>query len=383
MDFQGIKYLVVGAGFTGSVIAERIANDLKERVLVIEKRKHLGGNCYSETDSETGIECHVYGSHIFHTGNREVWNYINRFSEFNHYRHKVLTTRQGKVYQMPINLQTINAHYDKSLAPTEAEMFLRSEIARAGISNPVNLEEKAVSLIGRSLYEAFIKGYTVKQWGTDPKDLPAEIITRLPVRFNYKSDYFDDPWQGIPLHGYTGIFDRMLTHPNISLMPDTDFFAMRNHIPADCMIVYTGPIDRFCEYKFGRLGWRDIVLEKEICLVGDYQGTAVMNYADVAIPTTRIHEFRHYHEERLYPADKSVIFREYSKDSAGDDPYYPINTAKDRAMFEQYRNEVASMPNVILGGRLGSYSYLDMDQAIAGALAIYEKKIKVNNGQAK
>jgi UDP-galactopyranose mutase len=381
MDLQGLKYIVVGAGFFGSVIAERIACDLKEQVLVIEKRDHLGGNCHSVADSVTGIECHAYGSHIFHTANPEVWAYINRFCGFNHYRHRVLTRYQGKVYQMPINLQTINDFYGCCLTPAEAQQLVQAEAERSGITDPTDLESKAVHQVGSPLYEAFVRGYTMKQWGTDPRELPPSIITRLPVRFTYKSDYFNDPWQGIPLQGYDDIFARMLNHPNITVMLRTDFFALRDRVPADCRVIYSGPIDRFCDYAFGMLSWRSIIFEKEICAVGDFQGTAVMNYADAAVPYTRIHEFRHYHEERDYPEDRSVIYREYSRAARrDDDPSYPVNTSQDRARYAQYRTAVEAMPNVILGGRLGSYAYLDMDQVIADALKVYRQEIKMKLG---
>lgn len=377
MDFRGLKYLVVGSGFFGSVIAERIARDKNEKVLVIDKRPHIGGNSHSEIDNETGIECHTYGSHIFHASNEKVWRYINRFCTFNSYRHKVLTRYKSKIYQMPINLHTINAFYEKNLCPGEAENFMKSEIAREGIRNPVNLEEKAISLIGRPLYEALIKGYTTKQWDTDPKKLPANIITRLPVRYNYKSDYFDDPWQGIPSEGYHAIFKKMLADPNIEVHLGTDFFDVRRLIPGTCKIIYTGPIDRFFDFKFGKLGWRTLTFEKSTYHLGDYQGTAVMNYAEVSAPYTRIHEFRHYHEERKYPDDKTIIFREYSKGSGKDDePYYPINTDEDKMILERYQNECEKNKNVIFGGRLGMYKYLDMDQTIAQALETYEKRIK-------
>jgi UDP-galactopyranose mutase len=223
MDLNGLQYLVVGAGFFGAVMAERIANDLGQRVLVIDKRNHIGGNSYSAPDPETGIECHCYGSHIFHTAKSNVWEYITRFSEFNSYRHKVLTRYQGRTFSMPINLSTINSLYNLDLTPAEASSFIREESAKAGIINPANLEEKAISLIGRPLYEAFIRGYTIKQWQTDPRDLPESIITRLPVRTGHHYDYFDDRWQGIPWDGYGKLFERMLDNPLIDLQLNTDF----------------------------------------------------------------------------------------------------------------------------------------------------------------
>lgn len=378
MDLNGLNYLVVGAGFFGTVMAERIASDLGQRVMVIDKRDHIGGNSYSAMDPETGIECHCYGSHIFHTANSNVWEYISRFSDFNSYRHKVLTRYQGRTFSMPINLSTINSLYNLDLTPAEASSFIREEAAKEGIHHPANLEEKAISLIGRPLYEAFIRGYTIKQWQTDPRDLPESIITRLPVRSGHNYDYFDDRWQGIPWDGYGKLFERMLENPLIGLQLNTDFFAIRDQVPPGCKVIYTGPIDRFFDYRFGVLGWRTLRFEQEVVQTRDFQGTTVMNYADPEVPFTRIHEFRHYHPERAeYPADRSIIFREYSLACGReDDPYYPINTARDRELYEQYRKLGEQLPNVLFGARLGTYRYLDMDKVIEQALEMYENRLK-------
>jgi len=377
MDLENLKYLVVGAGFFGSVIAERIAEDKGERVVVIDKRNHIGGTSYSESDRETGIEYHRYGSHIFHTSIEDVWKYINKFGKFNSYRHKVLTSYDDKIYQMPINLETINTFYRLSLQPSEAEKFIKSEVEKENIKNPTNLEDKAISLIGRPLYEAFIKGYTIKHWGADPKNLPAEIITRLPVRFNYKSDYFDDPWQGLPIEGYGQLFEKMLTHRNIDVYTNTDFFNIRHLIPRDCCVIYTGRVDQFFDYKHGELGWRTLSFEREVHQVGDFQGTAVMNFAEASIPYTRTHEFKHLHEERNYSNDSTLIFREYSKQlTEGDDPYYPINMSSDKEIHKKYQAEIEKNENVIFGGRIAAYRYLNMDQTIASALETYDEKIK-------
>jgi UDP-galactopyranose mutase len=377
VELTDAKFLVVGAGFFGAVIAERIAAVLGERVMVIDRKSHIGGNSWSADDAETGIECHCYGSHIFHTGNLEVWEYVNRFTAFNSYRHRVLTSYQGRVFQMPVNLATINDFYGRSMTPDEAAALLVAEALRTGITAPANLEEKAISQIGRPLYEAFVSGYTRKQWETDPRQLPADIITRLPVRYSYKSDYFNDPWQGIPLDGYQRLFTRLLDHPLIEIALDVDFFALREKIPATCTVIYTGAIDRYFDYRYGRLGWRTLDFEKEVLPTGDYQGTTVMNYAEVAVPYTRIHEFRHYHEERSYPVDRTVIYREYSRACGADDePYYPINTLQDREILAQYQEAAAQESRVIFGGRLGSYRYLDMDTSIAAALETFNTTIK-------
>ncbi|CAH2029925.1 UDP-galactopyranose mutase [Trichlorobacter ammonificans] len=378
MNLNGLPYLIVGAGFFGAVMAERIANDLGQRVLVIDKRDHIGGNSYSALDPMTGIECHCYGSHIFHTSNRNVWEYISHFTGFNSYRHKVLTRYQGRTFIMPINLSTINSLYNLDLSPEEAARFIKEEAAREGIAAPANLEEKAISLIGRPLYEAFIRGYTIKQWQTDPRDLPESIITRLPVRCGHHYDYFDDRWQGIPWDGYGALFERMVTHPLIEVRLQTDYFAIRDQVPEACKVIYTGPIDRFFDYRYGVLGWRTLRFELEVVQTGDFQGTTVVNYADSETPYTRIHEFRHYHPERTgYPTDRSVIYREYSL-SCGreDDPYYPINTAQDREKYELYRRDGELLPNVLFGARLGTYRYLDMDKVIEQALELYENRVK-------
>ncbi len=377
MDFSGIKFLVVGSGFVGSTIAERIANKKKEKVIVLEKRNHFGGNSYSEFDSETGIEFHKYGSHIFHTHHENVWDYINKFCSFNNYHHKVLARHKGKTYIMPINLSTINSFYNIDIKPTEAEKFLKNEITKENIKAPKNLEEKAISLIGRPLYETFIKGYTMKQWETDPKDLPASIISRLPVRYSYDFSYFDDPWQGIPLEGYGNIFKRMLDSNNIELKLNTDFFDLIDQIPKNCKIIYTGPIDKFFKYKFGVLGWRTLRFDKEILPINDFQGTTVMNYVESEKPMMRIHEFKHFHKERTYKKGKTLIFTEYSKTATQtDDPYYPINTQADKEMLKKYETEAKRLNNIIFAGRLGIYKYFDMDDAIFHALNIFNNKIK-------
>ncbi|GAM08924.1 UDP-galactopyranose mutase [Geobacter sp. OR-1] len=377
MDLNNLNYIVIGAGFFGAVIAERIASKLRERVLVVDRKSHIGGNSWSIADPATGIECHCYGSHIFHTSDPQVWNYINSFTEFNSYRHRVLTNYRGRIYQMPVNLATICDFYGRTMTPFEAAMLLSDEAKSSGIIDAKNLEEKAIYQIGRPLYDAFIRDYTLKQWKTDPKQLPADIITRLPVRYSYKSDYFDDPWQGIPLNGYHHLFERILDHPDVEVMLGLDFFEIREQIPPECTVIYTGPIDRFFGYKYGRLGWRTLDFEKEVCNVRDYQGTAVMNYADDTVPFTRVHEFRHFHDERPYPEDRTVISREYSRTcNLNDEPYYPVNAIQDREILALYRADADMATNVIFGGRLGSYRYLDMDKSIASALEIFNTRIR-------
>lgn len=384
MDFNNLKFLVVGAGFFGSVIAERIANDLEEHVVIIEKRDHIGGNCSSKKDDSTGIEYHQYGTHIFHTSEKTVWKYINNFTSFNGYRHQVLTIYRNKVYQMPINLETINSFYNVNLRPYEVDDFLKRDISKEKIGNPQNLEEKAVSLVGHPLYEAFIKGYTLKHWQKDPKTLPASIIERIPVRKNYDENYYFDTWQGIPIGGYDEIFQKMLDHPKIELHLKVDFFDMREQIPNTCFIIYTGPIDRLFNYKFGMLEWRGLSFEKETVCVEDFQGTSVMNYAEENIPYTRIHEPRHLHPERDYTKEKTLIIKEYPKASTSQEaPYYSINNLDNNKKCEKYFGEKKKLRNIILGGRLTDYKYYDMDQTISMALKSYEERIKGNMAKTK
>ncbi len=375
--FDSFDVIVVGAGFFGATVAERIATVLKRPVAVLDRRSHIGGNAYSEIEPTTGVEIHKYGSHLFHTSSEDVWNYIRLFSEFNDYRHRVLTIHKQRVYTMPINLMTMCDFFGRAFSPSEARDLIDAQISKAGIEQPSNLEEKAISLIGRDLYDAFIRGYTAKQWQTDPRSLPSEIITRLPVRYSFNDRYFSDKYEGLPLKGYTEIFDRMLDQPLIKTFLNTDYFAVKNSLSANKLTVYTGPIDEYFEYRYGPLSWRTLDFEQEILRTADFQGTSVMNYADIDIPYTRIHEFKHLHPERRYaPEAGTVIYREYSRfASAEDEPYYPIGTASDKKIYSEYSAAAAQRTNVIFGGRLGTYRYLDMHQAIGAALKTFEREI--------
>lgn len=376
-SFSKFHYVVVGAGFFGATVAERIANDLKMPVLLLESRQHIGGNSYSEVDAATEIDIHKYGSHIFHTSNKAVWDYVNQFASFNHYQHKVLIRCEDQVFFMPINLDTINRYYNLRLGPAEAKEFLAAEAAKTTISLPRNFEEKAISQIGRPLYEAFIRGYTVKQWGRSPSELPASIIDRLPIRTNYTFNYFDDPFQGIPTHGYGQLFAKMLESPLIELRLKTDYFKLKGVIPTTAIIIYTGAIDHFFDYRFGELAWRSLRFEEEVHAVDDFQGTAVVNYADEFVPFTRIHEFKHYHPERDNCPGKTLICKEYPDSFCrGKEPFYPVRREEDILKLKQYLNEAKKTPNVIFGGRLGTYRYSNMDQTISEALALYENSIK-------
>jgi UDP-galactopyranose mutase len=366
-------YLVVGAGFFGCVLAERLANDAGARVFVIDKRSHIGGNCHSREDAETGIEFHTYGTHVFHTSSRQVWEYINRFSKFNGYHHQVLSVHKGRVYQLPINLATINSFYNLKLAPGEAREFLEQETRAAGIRRPRNLEEEAISKVGRPLYEALIRGYTTKQWNKDPRELPPEIVDRLPVRYNYDNGYFPNGrWQGIPLKGYTRVFERLLNSPRIQVQLDCDFFKLRHEFDVKRKIVYSGPIDRYFDYIHGRLEWRSVEFTRKVRPEQDFQGTSVMNYADLNVPFTRIHEPRHLHPEREYCRDRTVIFYERPTQDL-DEPYYPVNTPDNQSLLGKYTDLARRERNVIIGGRLGTYAYIDMDTTILAALECYRE----------
>lgn len=380
---MAIDLLVVGSGFFGLTVAERAANELDLKVLVIDRRSHIGGNAYSAPDPETGIEVHQYGAHLFHTSNPSVWEYVNRFTDFTSYQHRVYTDYRGEVYPLPINLGTINQFFRAAYSPSQARELIAEQAAEFSTSDAANLEEKAISLIGRPLYEAFIRDYTAKQWQTPPTELPAEVISRLPVRYTYDNRYFNDTYEGLPVDGYTAWLERMADHPNIEVRLGTDFFdesheASKAGAVGRVPIVYTGAVDRYFDYNGGQLSWRTLDFEREVLPVGDFQGTSVMNYAGADVPYTRIHEFRHFHPERTeYPTDKTVIMREYSRFAGHDDePYYPVNTKEDRAALLAYRELQKGEPDVIFGGRLGTYQYLDMHMAIGSALSTFENKLK-------
>jgi len=375
--------LIVGSGLFGAAVAERCASETDCRVVVVEKRPHVGGNSYSSPDPATGIEVHRYGSHIFHTDREAVWRYVNRFGEFNDYRHTVWARHNGGTYSLPINLATINQFFGTEMGPEEARALITRQAAEAGIAAPRNMEEKAVSMMGRPLYEAFIEGYTTKQWGTSPRDLPAAIIERLPVRFTYDNRYFDDPWQGIPVRGYGQLVRRMLDHRRIELHLNTDYFEARERLPRHDVLVFTGPLDRFFEYRSGALGWRTLRFEWETPECADYQGTSVINYVDAAVPFTRVHEFRHFVAD-CPCRDRTVIAREFSEAARrGEDPYYPVRGARDMEVLGQYQREAARLgPRVLFGGRLGGYTYLDMDDAIHQAFECFERIRECLKGRA-
>jgi UDP-galactopyranose mutase len=380
---SGPDLVVVGSGFFGLTVAERCASELDLKVLVIERRHHLGGNAYSEKEPTTGIEVHKYGAHLFHTSNQKVWDYVTRFTTFTGYQHRVFGKYQGQVYSLPMNLGLINQFFGKAHTPEEARELIAKQASEFDSDSAENLEEKAISLIGRPLYEAFVKGYTAKQWQTDPRELSPDIITRLPVRYTYDNRYFNDTYEGLPTDGYTAWLTRMADHPNIEVRLDTDFLdcvtdgihEFKGKVP----IVYTGPVDEYFGHSEGRLSWRTVDLEESVVDVDDFQGTSVVNANDEDVPYTRILEFKHFHPERVktHLPGKTVIVHEYSRFAEeGDEPYYPINTAEDREKLLKYRELAKAEPMVLFGGRLGTYKYLDMHMAIGSALSMYENKLK-------
>lgn len=374
-DLTGLKFVVVGAGLFGSVVAERIASQLGEQVLVIDQRPHSGGNAHAAIDPETGIETHTYGSHIFHTSIARVWEYVSGFMSLNSYRHRVFTMHRGEVFPMPIGLQTINQFFRQTLRPCEVEAFIRRQASLPSDAVPANLEEKAISLIGEPLYRAFIEGYTKKQWGKSPALLPADIITRLPVRHSYNADYFSDPWQGIPADGYQALFDRLLDHHHITLRLGVSYHDIAHLAPADCTVIYTGIPDELFDYKYGPLEWRSLRFEWETPDCEDYQGNAVINYADEDVPCTRVHEFKHYHPEweQAFRSKRTIICREYPEaHRPGGEAFYPVNDQANTERYRLYAAEAARTGRLILGGRLGSYRYWDMDRTIDQALSCFE-----------
>ncbi|HSO70268.1 MAG TPA: UDP-galactopyranose mutase [Arachnia sp.] len=373
--------LVVGSGLFGLTIAERAATELGLRVSVVESRDHIGGNAWSTVDEATGIEEHRYGAHIFHTSNDTVWGYVNRFTEFTPYEHRVYARHRGEVFPLPINLGTINQFFRTGLGPDEARRLIDEQAGELAGREPGNLEDKAISLIGRPLYEAFIRGYTAKQWQTDPRDLPASIITRLPVRFTYDNRYFSDTHQGMPRDGYAAWLERMADHRLIDVRLGVDFLDGGQELSRDAAVgqvpvVYTGPMDRYFGHRFGALGWRTLDFDRQVLDVSDHQGTAVINECDEDVPYTRTLEFKHFHPERTHRSG-TVVVREYSRFAvAGDEPFYPVATADDRARLEQYRESAVGEPRVLFGGRLGTYQYLDMHMAIGSALSRFDSTVR-------
>ena len=367
---------IVGAGFSGAVIANQLAQ-AGYTVDVFETRPHIAGNCYSERDAETGVMVHVYGPHIFHTDNERAWEFVNRYAEFKPYVNRVKAITGGKVFTLPINLLTINQFFNKTMGPAEAQEFLQN-LGDKSIENPTTFEEQALRFVGRELYEAFFKTYTIKQWGLHPSELPASILKRLPVRFNYDDNYFNHKYQGMPANGYTELVQNILDVPGVTVHLSTAFD------PADkgnyAHVFYSGPIDAWFKHEDGRLPYRTLDFET-FRADGDYQGNAVINYCDDEKKYTRITEHKHFSPWEKH--DKTICYAEYSRQCEEKDvPYYPIRQTREKAQLELYVNKAKNEENVTFVGRLGTYRYLDMDITIHEALLTADKFLEAaKNGE--
>lgn len=361
-------YLVVGAGLYGAVFAYE-AKKKGKTCLVIDKRDHIAGNIYCENVS--GINVHKYGAHIFHTSDKKIWEYVNQFAEFNNYINSPVARYKNELYNLPFNMNTFSKMWNIA-TPQEAKDIIASQIADLNITEPKNLEEQALSLVGKDVYEKLIKGYTEKQWGRDCKDLPSFIIKRLPLRFIYDNNYFNDRYQGIPIGGYTKIVEKMLDGIEVRL--NTNYLDNREEFDAMAdKIVYTGMIDQFYDYKLGVLEYRSVRFETEELPMENYQGNAVVNYTEREVPYTRIIEHKHF---EFGEQPTTIISREYSSEwKKGDEPYYPVNNDKNNALYQQYKELADKEHKVIFGGRLGGYKYYDMDKVIAAALEMCEKEL--------
>ena len=373
------KIAVAGAGFSGAVIGYQLAHAGYE-VDIFEARDHIGGNCFSERDSKTGVMVHRYGPHIFHTDDKRVWRFVNQFAKFIPYSNRVKAITNRGVYSLPINLLTINQFFNTVLSPKEAEDLIRKKLDRR-IANPKTFEEKALASIGKELYETFFKGYSTKQWGMSPDKLPSSVFNRLPVRFNYDDNYFDHKYQGIPQNGYNVIMDKLIDHPDITLYLKQTY--KREHNCNYDHVFYSGPLDAYFNYELGRLGYRTLDFEKNHA-EGDYQGCAVINYCTHDVPYTRIIEYKHLTPWERH--EKTVYVREYSRNCEyGDIPYYPIRFAKEEGLLEKYVAKANTEKGITFVGRLGTFRYLDMDVTIKEALATAEKFISADwlNGKLK
>lgn len=362
-------YLIVGSGLFGSIFAYE-ANKKGKKCLVIEKRSHIGGNIY--TENVEGIQVHKYGAHIFHTSNKEVWKYINQFAEFNRYTNSPVARYKDELYNMPFNMNTFHALWGV-ITPEEAKQKIEEEKKEAGITEPQNLEEQAISLVGKTIYEKLVKGYTEKQWGKKATELPSFIIKRLPVRFTYDNNYFNDRYQGIPIGGYTQIIEKMLDGIEVRL--DYDYFEHKDELKNIAgKIIFTGPIDKFYDYQFGELEYRSLRFETEMLNTGNYQGNAVVNYTEYEVPYTRIIEHKHF--DNTEDIDKTIITREYpAKWDKDKEPYYTINDEKNTSLYNKYKELSEKDDKVIFGGRLGQYKYFDMDKVIKEALDCVRKEL--------
>lgn len=365
---KNYDYLIVGAGLFGSVIAHEAAK-VGKKCLVIDKRPHIGGNIY--TEDIAGIQAHKYGAHIFHTSNRETWDYINQFTEFNQYVNSPLAIYKDEIYNLPFNMNTFSRMWGVR-TPAEAKRKIEEQIQAHSGDEPRNLEEQAIRLVGSDIYEKLIKGYTEKQWGRSCRELPSFIIKRLPVRYTYDNNYFNDRYQGIPIGGYTQIIEKLLAGAEVKL--NTNFFDVKNELLACChTLIFTGPIDAYYNYCYGALEYRSLKFESELLSIDNFQGNAVVNYTERDIPYTRIIEHKHF---EFGKQPETYITREYPCNwTQEQEPYYPVNDARNQCLYQQYRALADKEKNVIFGGRLGAYQYYDMDKVIEQALAVADKNL--------
>lgn len=369
-----LRVCIVGAGFSGAVIARQLA-EAGISSLVVEERDHIAGNCHTERDEESGVMVHKYGPHIFHTDNERVWDYVNRFGTFRPYVNRVKTNVEGKVYSLPVNLHTINQFFGKAMSPDEAKAFVASK-SRLDIEDPQSFEEQALRFVGEELYEAFFAGYTRKQWGLEPSELPASILKRLPLRFNYDDNYFNHKFQGMPENGYSEIVKNILDHDNIEVRCGLKYENLTEEF---CHLFYSGPLDRYFNFEFGRLGYRTLDFEM-VRASGDFQGAAVINYPDSDKPFTRISEHKHFAPWEADNLTETVAFREYSRSCGENDiPYYPIRLVSEMDMLEEYEARARDLKDVTFVGRLGTYQYLDMDVTIDRALKVADEYLERNN----
>ncbi len=372
------KYLIVGAGFSGSVLANQLAENLDCTIDVWDERAHVAGNCHTKRDAETNVMVHEYGPHIFNTDKKEIWDFVNRFVEFKPFINRVKAKYRDNIYSLPVNLHTINQFFNKSFGPAEAKAFIVAK-ADNSIAEPQSFEEQALKFIGPELYRAFFYGYTKKQWGCEPSELPASILKRLPVRFNYNDNYYNNIYQGIPVDGYTALIEKLLLSPKIKVTLNKKFSFSADLLNTYDHIFYTGPLDAFYNFKHGKLGYRTVFFEKHTT-EGDYQGNAVINYCDEEVPYTRIHEHKHFAPWEEH--DKTVYFKEFSKETEENDiPYYPKRLEADKKILADYKTEALQSSHISFLGRLATYRYMDMHHVIGEALnfaADYLQSLQTN-----
>jgi UDP-galactopyranose mutase len=371
------RFLIIGSGFSGCVLASELVKHLPCTVDIWDERSHIGGNCHSTRDAETGIMVHRYGPHIFNTDKREIWDYVNSFVEFRPYVHRVKANSKGNIYPLPVNLQTINQFFGKTFNPTEARAFLAT-LGDASITDPQNFEEQALHFIGKDLYQAFFYGYTKKQWGCEPTALPASILKRIPVRFNYDDNYHTNTFTGIPVDGYTAVMEKMIDHPAIAVTLNKKFHPSMDTSGYD-HVFYTGPIDAYFNHQHGKLGYRTVTFE-QFYADGDYQGLSQMNYCDEAVPYTRITEHKHFTPWEQH--DKTICFKEFSKETTETDiPYYPKRLQVDKDLLLQYRADAEQLSGVSFLGRLATYRYMDMHHVIGEALGFADNFVQAWQAQ--